>query len=697
MRDTNPYIPYAEKFSNTSDFTYLGDYFTKTSKEGLGRYCNIPEDTEEYLNFWKDVKNKCVYGVTNSIGQKISGNHFFYLNFCPILSQSEDDETKRKKKSFNFPKFVDLDYEYFWMLEYCKNNEKGLEAVKGRRQGWSYKGAAVVTHEYTFYKESRAIIGAFLSTYSQGTMNMVIGYLNHISTYTPFGHIRNPDLKDYFVSQHQKDIGGVKVWAGYKSSVEVFTFKDRPAVAAGKSASIILLDEAGLFPNITESWGFTEPLIKDGSSFTGVAIIYGSAGDMDSGSKYFYEMFTNPRKYNMLEFADPEDPGKIIGFFSSSTKGRWGVCKDPNSKWYGLPMVDSEGNSNEEAAMDDILYYREQSRGGLDPRAFHLATTQFPTTWKEAFLRNKGAIFSSPEMLEWLGELETIPSLRDQTEKGDILLRDGKYQFEPNDELDYITEFPMRAEDNPRGCIAIWEKPETVNGEIPYGLYIAGCDPYDQNKSGVGSLGSFFIYKRFYDVGKTHDILVAEYTGRPDFADEFYENCRKLCLYYNAKVLYENQLPGFKGYFYNKNSVHLLWEQPNYMIKDMIKDSKVQRGYGIHMTRGTGGNSGIKDQCEIYTRDWLYTERDDTDGKKIFNFHTIKSIPLLKELIAYDGETNTDRVISLMLCILQTKELHKIHVSNMTNSSSSFGNDPFLAKLWDMNQLKSNNFKFNKN
>lgn len=682
MLNDNPYIPHVDKFTNSKEFCELGDSFRKN-----GYYCSIPEGSEEYIAFWKNVKHKCIYGMTNSDGISITGDHFFYLNFCPILSQSEDEETQRKRKTYNFPRFVDLDYEYFWMVEYCKKNEKSLIAVKGRRQGWSFKGASIVTKEYTFYKESRSIIGAFLSTYSQGTMNMVIEYLNHISTYTPFGHIRNPDLKDYFMSQYQKDIGGVKVWAGYKSSVEVFTFKDRPAVAAGKSASIILLDEAGLFPNITETWGFTEPLIKDGSSYTGTAIIYGSAGDMDSGSKYFYDMFINPRKYNMLEFDDPENPAKKIGFFSSSLKGRWGICKNPQSKWYKQTMVDTNGNSNIEAAYDDIMFNREASKGGLDPRAYHLSITQFPVTWQEAFLRNKGAIFASPEMLDWLGQLETTKSLNQQVQTGDLVFVDAKLEFRPNDDYHYITEFPLKPEDDSNGCIAIWEHPEKdLNNEVPYGLYVAGQDPYDQDKSGVGSLGSFFIYKRFFKAGSTHNIIVAEYTGRPKFADDFYENCRRLCIYFNAKVLYENQLKGFKGYMEQKNCLHYLWEQPQ-IIKDIVKDSKVSRGYGIHMTRGNNGASGIKDTCEIYLKDWLYTERDDVDGKKIFNFHTIKSIALLKELIAYDGEANTDRVVAFMLCILQTKELHKIHVDAIRDSSYSYGNDRFLSTIWEKSLL----------
>jgi len=35
-------------------------------------------------------------------------------------------------------------------------------------------------------------------------------------------------------------------------------------------------------------------------------------------------------------------------------------------------------------------------------------------------------------------------------------------------------------------------------------------------------------------------MIVAEYTGRPATAEMFYENVRKLLVYYNARAMYEN-------------------------------------------------------------------------------------------------------------------------------------------------------------
>ncbi len=683
MLNDNKYIVCVDYFQKTKEFSYLAEQYNKT-----GMYTNAIPGTIEYLEFWQDVRDICVNGFTNSCGQTITGQHFFYLNFCPILGLNE----KTGKKSKIFPRFIDLDYEFFHMVEYCRLHQKSLVAVKGRRQGWSYKAAAICTHEFYFYPDSKAVIGAFFSSFSQNTMNMVVDNSNFINTNTEFRKQRNPDLKDFIKARYQATISGVKVWKGFNSEVRAISFKDNPTAAVGLSASWLILDEAGVFNNITDTYGYTEPLIKDGSTYTGVALIFGSSGDMDSGSKYFYEMFTNPEKYNMLDFEDPFNPNSRIGFFSSATKGRLGLCLNPDSKWYRKHMVDEDGNSNYEAAQDDIDFLRSKAKHGLDPKAIHNITTQFPCTWKEAFLRNKGNVFGSPEMLEWLGHLENTPSLRGQAQKGELFFDEGTVKWRPSNELNYITDFPLRKDPksgesfSTDSCVVIWEHPEKQdNGEIPNYLYIAGCDPYDQDKSESGSLGSFFVYKRFYRADRTHDIIVAEYTSRPDTAEQFYENCRKLCIYYNSKVLYENQLKGLKVYFEQKNALQYMCEQPG-IIRDIVKDSRVQRGYGIHMNRGTNGSSGIKDQCELYLKKWLYEEvSGETEGTKVCRFQTIKSIPLLKELIAYDRDINTDRVIAVMLCVLQTYELHRIHVEELLDMKTTSGD--FLERIYQKNLI----------
>ena len=85
------------------------------------------------------------------------------------------------------------------------------------------------------------------------------------------------------------------------------------------------------------------------------------------------------------------------------------------------------------------------------------------------------------------------------------------------------------------GAVEIFNMPERdLNGKVFSDRYIAGMDPYDDDVSETTSLGSIFILDLWLDK------IVAEYTGRPMFADDFYEICRRICLFYNARMNYEN-------------------------------------------------------------------------------------------------------------------------------------------------------------
>lgn len=674
MASNTEHVPYVEWFTNTNEFRQQALFF-----EQWGKYTLLEKGTTAYIEFWKEETRKCMEGMTNSDGITITGVHYFYLNYVRI--KSEDAITGRKK--FNFPRFLDIDYDYFHLVEVARRKHKGLIFTKPRRTGFSYKDAALCTHEYNFYRDSVCVIGAFLEKLSTTTMNMVLDNMNFLNANTEWRKQRNPDTKDFVKARFEKSVDGVKVWAGYMSEVKKLTFKDNPFAAVGLTTNIFIFEEAGTLNNLKDAYGITEPCWKDGDNMIGIPIIFGTGGDMEGGTADFAYMFSNPSEYNLLEFNNIWEAGKEAtkcGWFIPATRGRLGIYKDELGKhpeWKGKPMVDENGNSLEDIALASIEDFREIKRRGGDPKNIQDSITQYPLTPSESFLRSSGAIFSSIEMMEWLGKLETIPTLRENKKKGELYFDDfGNVKFKLNPDLHDIVDFPLKSTDEHKaGCIVIWEEPQA---NPPYGLYIAGCDPYDQDKSGSGSLGSFFIYKRFINNSQTYNQLVAEYTGRPERADDFYENCRRLCIYYNAKCLYENQLKGLKVYFEQKNSLHYLCEQPG-IIKDIVKDSKVSRGYGIHMNRGTGGASGIKDQCEIYLRQWLYEERDDVDGNKIMNLHTIKSIPLLKEMIAYDREGNFDRVIAFMLCILQSKEMHRIHIED-TTPQTLLEMDPFFSR-----------------
>ena len=199
------------------------------------------------------------------------------------------------------------------------------------------------------------------------------------------------------------------------------------------------------------------------------------------------------------------------------------------------------------------------------------------------------------------------------------------------------------------------------------------CDSYDYDESTTTSLGSCFIYKRIQSIEAYSDIIVAEYTGRPKTAEEFYENVRKLLIYYNARCMYENQNKGIFAYFTNKHCDYLLADQPD-IISDIIKDSKVNRKKGCHM------NKQLKQWSWGLIKDWL--NEINPDGKK--NLYNIMSEPLLEELIAANDVVNVDRVSSLAQLMIYREELYNVKVKEIKkeNRQRVLFDGPIFTQEW---------------
>lgn len=689
-------------FVNSREFSREAMNFQLSGSNDDERfYIGAPEGTGAYKEYWDEQEKRCREGYTVG-GVRITGPHYFYLNFCRIKVTVK--EGKIERKVLTFPKFLDVDYYFFHEVETARENSQGLIVAKSRRKGFSFKTGALVAHQYTFFRNSISIIGAYLEAYSGATMNMALEMLNFNDHKSDFGKNRLTNRQDHIISGFEED--GVKM--GFKSEIFRLTFKDNFSAAIGKTADLMLFEEAGKWPNLIESYAVTAPVFRDGNIMTGMPIIFGTGGDMESGSVDFSEMFYNPETYWLRPYENIWDdggygtscglfiddmwykPGKVIipKYLENKHHEKAPSVEEVQkyqekhpSDMITVEAVDENGNSHRCAAEIALNQEREQKKRGSTKKSWEKYITQYPKTPKEAFLRTSGNVFPTVELNEWLGELEISKSTQAAGQLGDLWWDGDKVRWKPNGSLYPVEKFPHKSDEDNTGCVVIWEHPfRNQEGITPFGMYIAGTDPYDQDGSTTSSLGSTFIYKTFTKFDQTYNIPVAEYTGRPKLASMYYENVRKLLEYYNAQTLYENQLKGLKIYFQQKQCMHLLKEQPS-ILENIVKNSKVNRGHGVHMTQH------IKTQCEIYLRDWLLESRGtDEYGRPILNLNTIYSIPLIQELIAYDPkEGNFDRVISFMLAILHSHENHKITVEEVSKqntkmSSGIFSNTRTLFK-----------------
>ena len=67
---------------NTEVFREEARHFEK-----YGYYCPDPWGSPSWVNYWEQQLNRCTNGYEVG-GARITGDHYFYLNFCPMLRLS---------------------------------------------------------------------------------------------------------------------------------------------------------------------------------------------------------------------------------------------------------------------------------------------------------------------------------------------------------------------------------------------------------------------------------------------------------------------------------------------------------------------------------------------------------------------------------------------------------------------------------
>jgi hypothetical protein len=644
-------VDFNKKFLNTDKFRQPAIHFQK-----YGYYINAPRGTTSYREYWDRESDRCLYGFTAEDGDYISGYNYFYLNYFIILLVKEIEYTRQGKrikkavKDMDFPRFYDYDAFFFQAVEEAERQGKHLIALKARRKGYSFKIASMLCRNFYLIPNAKNLALAAEAEFltKEGILTKAWDALDFIDEHTAWAKRRQKvDTKMHKRASFTTQLNGVEVEMGYKSEIMGITLKNDANKSRGKSARLIIFEEAGKFPNLKTAWQVARPSVEQGSNVHGTMIAFGTGGSPDSDFEGLSNLFNEPDAYNCLAFDNIWDPDAAIdnkcGFFVPA-------YSNMDGSYEGQPFMDKDGNTNVEVAKKFLLSERKKViEGASDRNAIDRHIAEHCIIPIEATLNISSNIFPKQELIKHLAYIKNTKAVKEFKQVGDLYFDgSGKVVWEQSKHPRDITKYRLGPGDDARGQIVIWEHPVE---NPPYGLYIAGNDPYDQDQSTSGSLGATFIYKRFQNFESYYDLPVAEYTGRPETAEEYYENVRKLLIYYRATLLYENEKKGLFIHFTNKHAEYLLADQPE-IISDIIKDSKVQRKKGIHM------NQAIKQYMEIEIRDWLNEEY--APGKK--NLTKIYSEPLLEELISYNPDGNFDRVIAFGLTLLYRKETYNLHV-----------------------------------
>lgn len=533
----------------------------------------------------------------------------------------------------------------------CIDNENHLYITKDFIPTHnSYKGGSMLCRNFFLIPGSKSYVYASNKQYltDDGILTKAWDYMDFIDENTAWGKKRqavNTSMRRR-ASMIVTDNFGNKIEVGYKSEIIGVSLKDNPDAVRGKAGMLILWEEAGTFPELKAAWQIARPSVEqDGVAF-GLMIMFGTGGDEGPAVMTLREAFYNPKSYNCIGFENIWDDGiqsKECGFFIPQHTNL-DIRDETGKRLY----MDEDGNTLHDKARQFILNLREEElKEATSSQQIDRYVAEHSESPAEAFTELSGNIFPKKELQKQLARIRTNTKLQNHKQVGTLTLVNGEIIWNIQKTGD-ITEFPLPKNSDPTGKIVIWEHPVK---DAPFGLYIAGIDPYDHDQSGTNSLGSCFIYKRFQDFESYSDIIVAEYTGRPKTAEEFYENVRKLLIYYNAKAMVENQNTGLFTYFNNKHCSHLLADQPD-IIKDIVNNSTVNRRKGCHMNRE------IKLWGEGKIKEWLEELRD----QKQLGLNTVLSEPFLEELIQYNDKGNFDRVMAFMQVMVYREQLYNIQV-----------------------------------
>lgn len=673
---------FEDKFVNTDLIKKSALFYDK-----YGVYTHHKKGTPEYNKYRREQETLRREGVRVPILIRngklktvhITGAHYGYLNFGRIKLTKDDGTAKkvRRKEEF-FPDFWDGDYWIFKIKKFCINNGFNEIFAKARRKGFTYKESWDCVNEINLYPKSVCILAAYLEKYltaKGGVSDFAMNYISWIENKTPFRRgILSRDWDKGVTLGFKKKRSMIE--EGYLSTLWSVTCSTNPSALIGKSADKIKFEEAGNFPNLDTVLDVTISTMEDGSVKSGMFSMYGTGGHEGSNWYYFSSKYYNPASLKAIEFEnvwDKSSRGSTCGFFF------------PNILNY-IGFYDKDGNSDLEGALKfDFLDKQRQSKIEKDPTRLSIYIGQRANSPEEAFKQVSEKIFSSPEFVEHVAKVKKgniNVFYRDGILKNDNTTKSG-VRFVTNEELasnqdtkkfvhPFINDYPFKKGTDLTGCIREYYPPYTINGLVPSGLYRVWHDPFGaevekQYITASHSLQSTYVYMRPNNLVQSKgDILVASYAGRPESQDEVNSNLLKLCKRYNAELLFERNRGEVKKYFQIVRALQYLAKEPN-MIRDKIKDG-LSNLYGINMTKD------LKLKAIIYLRDWLYEEIGrTTDDRAIFNFERIYELPLLEELMNFDGSQNVDRISALLVGMFDKKEqmIKELKIKNPINKSKS--------------------------
>lgn len=729
------------RFKDVSIFQPAANAFRASEKAVAGTsmkpsYTPTIKGTIMHENFWFEELKRIIHGYEPIVngepcGIRISGEFYFYLNYCVMDKMEKQLDAKGKIKSVSvrsFPDFLAMDYYYFKELDARERphlygldptyQSVGITIAKSRRKGFSFKAASGAVWVTAFPKSSatappKVLIASDTGRDATLCFKKCVVIIDWLTDFTPFGRLNPGSPKDNggwkHIQMSQTEDSGIFTFGlqntktgqrrGRLSIIATVSLNTRPDKAAGEGADRVYFEEAGKTEKLKDAWEFTRPVLKPGATIKGIAIIFGTGGSMvkDNGekghSRDFSELFNEPRAAELASFDniyEYEYSNKKAGWFVPEMWACFGAYVVVDGKRY--EALDDNGNAYFWVAELHINKERKIKKEHGQKEQYDKFLTQYCKTPSEAFLVTKGSIFPTSDLMARDTKIRLSKAgYSGIRTKGTLIESDGVIHFKPDLDnlLNPIDTFVVSSLDR-EGCILRYEAPMKLSGKIPNGAYIISVDPIGQNTVGGASMTSIIVVKTpMYAHRFGPEKVVCTYRGRAHDRPQqhVHEMLLKLSKYYNAKITFENDRDGgILQYFIRKKELSRLMSKPELTISKFIPGSKtLLREYGHSM-----GSSRHKRIGEDLLLEWLLKRQPnrrgiDEEGNVIDvpgfrNLDLLEDRALIEELIHYNRSGNFDVVMAMMGAIIQLNEHWNEDFLDQRRENEDGGN---ISDFWE--------------
>lgn len=671
------------------------DYFKPTALnyQKYGKVCNLrpnPNPNSEYGKWIREEVRRIYEGYTREDGEFVTGDMYYFLNYCPILL-SKVSSGKKALRVWDFPEFWEGHWLKFIYSEMARNNGHHCAELASRSKGKSFSLASMIAKRFILgesrevNREVKCLVTAYQKEYltKDGILNKFQSYIDFAAQNTEFPTRRlKSSLNEMAWKMGYIDLD-TNTQKGTLNEVLGVSSKDDESKLRGKRSVLIAIEEFGSFPNLLGLFGTLRPSVEEGDVTFGEIYMQGTSGDNDSDFAAAQEIMYNPKGYNIQEIPniyDKEGQGKR--YFSYFFPGYL------NRK----ECYDKDGNSDVVKALLEILMNRYTVKyNSTDLNAITKTISEIPVTPQEAIIRVQGNIFPVTMINERLNEIDNNPAFYDDIYVGKLVQNNnGEVIFRNTTDIP-IRDFPTK-DNKVEGALEIYEMPiKQSDGKINSERYILSLDNYENDTSNTMSLGSIFVLDLWTDR------IVAEYTGRPMFVDDLNEIARLLCFFYNGKLLYENNKKNTFAYFSKMNCLWKLEDTPEYLRqRQMVKNVS----YG-NTAKGVSAIPAVKNHGFTLIRDWLLKPvtilsptgpNNEEIEIQVPNLHFVKNRALLKELSLFNPDINVDRIMSLVQLMIFREQKMITYQGNVKRDTSKIekdyaGNDEFFTKNFDARHI----------